>query len=178
MPINDTKNKITLRPNIICTALPIRTFLFLIRTSFNWWFVKVDWIIFTVKPCKDNPYQPHDYHAVDKPTERLIIFISFHCIILITKVLIRNNNPTLFNTMRALSFHNNDTHNHRVTPIIDRPKSYGASSMIPRILIALNTKTEATHLTYQSRVYFGVTLLYHLAELSNSSCDGLSCCVI
>ena len=66
------------------------------------------------------------------------------------------NPPTPFNRISALSFHRIETTNHNVIPITDRPKSHICNSGIPLIDIAANTKIDATHLTYQSKVYFGV----------------------
>jgi len=75
--------------------------------------------------------------------------------------------------INALSFHNKDTHNHNRTPIIDNPRSYGARPATPLMDIALSTKTDAIHLIYQSRVYFGVidsddlSLIYNIPKANN-----------
>ena len=76
--------------------------------------------------------------------------------IVIIKFLNKNINPTPFNRIRALSFHNIDTHNHNDIPITDSPKSQNCKPSTPLNDIAANTNIDATHFIYQSRVYLGV----------------------
>lgn len=68
----------------------------------------------------------------------------------------RNNSPAPFNNIRARSFHKILTTNHRDIPIIDNTKSNNAMPSTPRSDIAPSTNILATHLIYQSKVYFGV----------------------
>ena len=80
----------------------------------------------------------------------------------------RNNKPAPFNMINALSFHRNDTINQRNIPTIDNCRSSNANSSTPRMDIAPNTKNDAIHLIYQSRVYLGVADLNILFDFSSS----------
>lgn len=66
------------------------------------------------------------------------------------------SNPAAFSTINARSFHIIDTHNQRAIPIIENPKSHICNPSIPRNDIAHKTNIDATHFTYQSKVYLGV----------------------
>ena len=73
--------------------------------------------------------------------------------------------------INALSFQSIDTTNQSVTPITDRIKSVNSKPVTPRIDIAPNIKTDATHFTYQSMVYLGVADLNILLEFASSSLE-------
>lgn len=90
---------------------------------------------------------------------------------LIARFLIKNNSPTPLSNMRALSFHKIATISHRKIPMTEKIKSTNAHSGTPRILIAISTNADATHLIYQSRVYLGVADLKIRLELANSSLE-------
>lgn len=84
-------------------------------------------------------------------------------------LLIKNNKPTPLNRTSARSFHMIDTINHRKIPTIDNIRSQSCIPSIPRSDIAVNTMIDATHLIYQSTVYFGVADLKIRLLFFNSS---------
>lgn len=61
------------------------------------------------------------------------------------------------------------THSHKDIPTTLRLKSHINKSLIPRVDIAARTKTLATHLTYQSRVYFGVADFKILGDFNSGT---------
>ena len=82
--------------------------------------------------------------------------------------------PIPFSRMSALSFHKKETHNHRDIPKAESDRSYMCSPSIPLMDIDDNTNADATHLIYQSKVYFGVADLNILLEFFNSLGSNLS----
>ena len=81
----------------------------------------------------------------------------------------KKSKPIPLRRISALSFQSTDTISHKNIPMTDKMRSYIWNPSTPRIDIATRTKTEATHLIYQSKVYLGVDDLNILLLFSISS---------
>tara|TARA_B100000073_G_scaffold218246_1_gene181556 strand:+ start:306 stop:566 length:261 start_codon:yes stop_codon:yes gene_type:complete len=79
---------------------------------------------------------------------------------------------TVFNIIKALSFHTIATYNHPAQPTNDMQVSRKGLTAEARITIATNNVIDAIHFTYQSLVCFGVAdlnilLLFRISSVVN-----------